>query len=90
MKSRDELKRAIKVLRDHISRLSPAGLRISASLDVSTVPYEIIDVARGNSGARVATNPECEIQEAGQLGSIANAGAWMGRNHVLTAFSRSR
>lgn len=52
MKSRDELMREIEVLRDRISRLSAASLRISASLDLDTVLSEVVESARALTGAR--------------------------------------
>ena len=52
LKSRDELMREIEVLRDRISRLSAASLRISASLDLNTVLSEVVDSARALTGAR--------------------------------------
>ena len=51
MKSRDELMREIEVLRDRISRLSAASLRISASLDLDTVLSEVVESARALTGA---------------------------------------
>ena len=52
MKSREELMREIEVLRDRISKLSAASLRISASLDLDTVLYEVVESARALTGAR--------------------------------------
>ena len=52
MNSPDELKREIEALRDRISELSTAVLRISASLDVNTVLREVVESARALSGAR--------------------------------------
>ena len=54
MKSADELTREVEALRDRISSLSGAVLRISASLDVDTVLKEIADNARALTGARGA------------------------------------
>ena len=47
----DDLRREITVLRDRISRLSAASLRVSASLDLDTVLREIVDSARALTGA---------------------------------------
>ena len=52
LKSRDELTSEIEVLRDRISRLSAASLRISASLDPNTVLSEVVDSACALTGAR--------------------------------------
>ena len=51
MKSRDELIREIEALKARNSALSAAILRISASLDVSTVLREVVDNARALTGA---------------------------------------
>ena len=48
----DELKQEIKVLRKGISRLSSAILRISSSLDESTVLQEVADSARTLTDSR--------------------------------------
>ena len=52
LKSRDELMQEIEVLRDRISKLSAASLRISASLDLDVVLTEIVESARVLTGAR--------------------------------------
>ena len=52
MKSRDELIRENEVLRERISRLSAASLRISASLDLSTVLEEVLNSACELTGAQ--------------------------------------
>ena len=52
MKSPDELRRENEALGDRISRLSAAILRISASLDLTTVLHEVVDSARALTGAR--------------------------------------
>ena len=52
MKSREELMREVEVLRDRISKLSAASLRISASLDIDTVLSEVVESARALTGAR--------------------------------------
>ena len=51
MKSRNELIREIETLKARNSALSAAILRISASLDVSTVLREVVDNARALTGA---------------------------------------
>ena len=52
MKNPDELRRENEALRDRISKLSAASLRISASLDVNIVLREIVASARALTGAR--------------------------------------
>ena len=52
LKSRDEMMQEIAVLRDRISKLSAASLRISASLDLDTVLSEVVASARALTGAR--------------------------------------
>ena len=49
---RDELRRENEALRDRISRLSAAVLRVSASLDLDTVLHEVVESARALTGAR--------------------------------------
>ncbi len=51
MKSRDELMGEIEALRDRISKLSAASLRISSSLELDTVLQEVVDSARALTGA---------------------------------------
>ncbi|WP_420636976.1 hypothetical protein [Candidatus Palauibacter sp.] len=48
----DALRRRVEVLRPRIARLCGALLRISASLDLDTVPREVVDGARALTGAR--------------------------------------
>ena len=52
MDNPDELKQEIEVLRKGISRLSSAILRISSSLDESTVLQEVVDSARTLTDSR--------------------------------------
>ena len=52
MQSPDELRRENQILRDRISRLSAASLRISASLDLDTVLSEVVESSRALTGAR--------------------------------------
>ena len=72
MKSPEELDRENQALRERISRLSAASVRISASLDLNTVLYEIVDSARTLIGASygvIAT-----IDEAGQVQDFVSSG----------------
>ena len=52
MGSSDDHRKQIDELRDRISRLSAASVRISASLDLGTVLREVVDSARSLTGAR--------------------------------------
>ena len=51
MQSLDELTREIEALRDRITKLSAASLRISSSLDLNTVLCGVIESARELTGA---------------------------------------
>ena len=70
MKSADELMREVEVLRNRISSLSGAVLRISASLDVDTVLKEIAENARALTGARGAVITA--FDEAGQIDYVTS------------------
>ena len=67
MKNPDELRRENEALRDRLSKLSAASLRISASLDVNVVLSEIVESARKLTGARngiiVATDDSGQVQD---------------------------
>ena len=52
MKNSDELRQENEVLRNRLSRLSAAVLRVSASLDLNTVLQEVVESARALTGAR--------------------------------------
>ena len=52
MSAPDELRREIAALRERISALSTASLRISASLDLETVLREVVESAQSLTGAR--------------------------------------
>ena len=52
MSGTDALKRENETLRERISTLSAASLRISASLDLDTALHEIVESARALTGAR--------------------------------------
>ncbi len=64
MTASDEQGREIEALRERISSLSAAILRISASLDVGTVLREVVDSARALTGARYGVITT--VDEAGQ------------------------
>ena len=72
MNGSDETNREIQALRERISALSAAILRISASLDLATVLQEVVDSARALTGARygiIAT-----IDEAGEVREFVTSG----------------
>ncbi len=72
MKSGDAPLREVDRLRRHLSRLSSASLRISASLDFDTVLRETVESARELTGARygvIAT-----IDETGALRDFVTSG----------------
>ena len=52
LKNPDGLRQENEVLRDRLSRLSAAVLRVSASLDLNTVLQEVVESARALTGAR--------------------------------------
>ena len=54
MKEADETRREVRKLRERLSRLSEASLRISESLDLKTVLHEVLESARALTGARTA------------------------------------
>ena len=51
MNDRDETTREIEALRERVSKLSAASLRIGASLDLGTVLWEVVDSARALNGS---------------------------------------
>ncbi len=75
----DELLREIQVLRERLSRLSEASLRINESLDFNVVLQEVIDNARYLTNARygvIAT-----MDEVGGLGALLTSGT-TGEEHL--------
>ncbi len=85
MKSRDELMQEVAVLRDRISKLSAASLRISASLEFDTVLSEIVEGARALIGTRygvIAT-----IGDSGQLEEVVFSGFTQEERHQMTEWA---
>ena len=76
VKETDEAGQEIEALRERINALSAAILRISASLDVTTVLQEAVDSARALTGARyglIATTDEAgTVQEFVSSGFTAD------------------
>ena len=76
--------RATGGLRERISRLSAAVLRISASLDVATVLREVVDSARALTGARygiIAT-----VDDAGEVRDFVTSGFTSDERDQLTSW----
>ena len=62
----------VEILRDRLSRLSQASLRISESLDLDTVLREIVDSARSLTGARYGGITT--LDESGRLQDFVTSG----------------
>ena len=54
MEDSGDLRREIEALRERLSRLSEASLRINESLDLDSVLQGVLDSARSLTGARYA------------------------------------
>ena len=67
-----DLRQAIAVLQDRMSRLSAASLRISESLDLHTVLREVADSARALTGA--ASAAIVTMDKAGRLQDFVTSG----------------
>ena len=81
----DELRREIAALRERISALSAASLRISASLDLETVLREVVESARSLTGARfgaIAT-----IDEAGAPQDFVTSGFTEEQHRAMVEWS---
>ena len=72
MTSTDPLKQEIEVLRDRISKLSAASLRISASLDLDMILSEVVDSACALTGARYSVI--ATIGVSGKLEDFVSSG----------------
>ena len=72
MEPADSLKREIETLRDRLSGLSEAGVRITEDLDLDTVLQEVVDAARSLTGARISGLTA--LDEAGELTSFITSG----------------
>ena len=72
LKPSDELRVEIEALRERLSRLSQASLRISESLDINTVLHEVVESARALTGARYGGITA--LDEAGQLQDFVTSG----------------
>ena len=85
MKPTDELRVEIAALRERLSRLSQASLRISASLDVHTVLQEVVDSARALTGARYGVITT--IDKTGQVQDFVTSGFTPDEHQQLAAWS---
>ena len=65
-------KQRIHALRERISELSRASVRISASLDIETVLIEVVDSARSLTGARYGS--VTTVDSKGQLEDFVTRG----------------
>ena len=81
----EELRREIAVLRDRISRLSAASLRVSSSLDFRTVLREIIESARGLTGAHYGVITT--TRDAGPPRGFVTSGLTPGERERLATWS---
>ena len=68
----DEVMRENEALRERLSRLSEASLRINEDLDLDTVLREVVDGARSLTGARMGSITV--LDDSGQLQDFITAG----------------
>ena len=81
----DDLRRENEALRDRISRLSAAVLRISASLDLDAVLHEIVESARTLTGARYGCITT--IDESGKVRDFVTSGITTEEHRRIAAWS---
>ena len=72
MKKADERDQQIEALRDRLSRLSEASLRINESLDFETVLQGVLDSARALTNARYGVITL--LDDAGQIQDFLSSG----------------
>ena len=72
MKSTEELTREIETLKDRLSRLSMASVRINESLDMGTVLQGALDSARSLTGARYGVITL--LDDSGQVQNFLSSG----------------
>ena len=85
MKNREDLRQEIEKLRDHISRLTAASLRISASLEVDTVLREIVENARTLSEADYGTITT--IDDSGEVVDFVTSGLTPDEHQQMESWS---
>ena len=72
MRNKDELQRENVALRERLSRLSDASLRINETLDFDTVLQEVLDSARGLTGARYGVITT--VDDSGRMEDVLTSG----------------
>ena len=85
MSAPDELRREIAALRERISALNAASLRISASLDLETVLREVVESARSLTGACFAAI--ATIDEAGAPQDFVTSGFTEEQHRAMVEWS---
>ena len=81
MKNTDERDQQIEALRNRLSKLSEASLRINESLDLDTVLQEILDSARSLTDARYGVITT--LDDAGQVEDFLTSGLTADENQLL-------
>ena len=85
VRSTNDQKREIDRLRDRLSRLSGASLRVSGSLDVATVLRAVIDNARALTGARLGAI--ATVDETGEVEDFVASGPTPDEHRRMMAWS---
>ena len=85
MTTPDDRRRENEALRDRISRLSAAVLRISDSLDLDTVLHEIVESARALTGARYGCITT--IDESGEARDFVTSGITPEEHRQMAAWA---
>jgi len=80
----NDLNREIEVLRERVSRLSAAVLRVSSSLDLDTVLQEVLDSACALTGARFGVI--VTVDSNGQAGEWVMSGFGSAEHEALVAW----
>ena len=84
MNKSNEMEAEIQALRERLSRLSAAVLRISSSLDLYTVLREVVESGRALTGARYGVITT--IDKAGQLQDLVTSGITPEEHRQLEAW----
>ena len=84
MNKSNEMELEIRALRERLSRLSTAVLRISSSLDLDTVLREVVASARALTGARYGVITT--IDKAGQVQDFVTSGLTPDEHRQLAAW----
>ena len=83
MRSREELSRENEALRERLSRLSEASLRINESLDLLEVLQEVLEGARALTGARYGVITT--VDESGEMEEVLTSGLNAQESEALLA-----